>query len=875
MRLRSYLFLLILVAVLPMVGFSVMTVVSLFQQQHASITRGLVHLARAISVAVDRELNGSIDTLHALAASEHLDTGALARFDAQAKRVLWRHKSWSTVSLADASGQTVVDLLRAPDAALPFIGDREFFREVLASHRAVISDLAVDGSRGGGSLSVAVPVVRGQQVRYVLIAEIQPATFALVLASQRPAGDGTVSLLDRRRIFVAHAPRPERLVGTSAPEALARRVGAREEGVVSTVTGDGASVYTGFHRSALSGWTVAVGAPRAVVDAVLGRWLWRVGIVGLGLLALGLGAAWWFERRLRLPITAMSRSARAIARGTPLAPLPASPIAEVASLASAIEHADLLLRERAKERDRVEAELADQREQFRVTLTSIGDAVIATDEAGSIRFVNRVAQALLGRSAAELVGRPLDDGWLVVDEVSRTCLESPVARVIRDGVVVEMNGQPLLVGRDGAEIPIAGSMAPRRDAGGRPRGAVLVFRDITERRRAERERAELLERAQGARRDAEAANRSKDEFLAMLGHELRNPLGAIANAAYVLDLVGGAEPPAAQARQIIARQVKHVARMVDDLLDVARLTAGKIVLDRRAVNLAEAVTRCLHDLSAAGKTPRHRIALETEPVWAHADATRVEQIMANLVLNAVKHTPPDGSIRITVGPADGEARIRVEDTGVGIPPESLSRIFELFQQGPQTLARLGGGLGIGLTLVRRLVELHGGQIEAASEGPGRGSTFTVRLPRLPMPLPVLAPAPVADETAARRRILLVEDSQDAREMLRAYLAHLGHDVLEAEDGPRGVQAALRFRPDAAIIDIGLPGLNGYEVARRIRGVPHGEEMLLVALTGYGQPSDRALALEAGFDAHLVKPFDRDRLAALLARAPQRAGAAPG
>ena len=867
MRLRSYLLLLILVAVLPMVGFAVMTVVSLFQQQRAATSLGLVHLARAISVGVDRELNGSIDTLQALAASEHLDAGNLARFDPQAKRVLWPHKTWTTVLVADPSGQVVLDLLRPPDAALPEIGGQPFFRSTLLTQRPMISDLTA--TRGGPSALVAVPVLRGGQTRYVLVAEIPPVALGAILASQQPPADWRVSLIDRRGLLVATTPNPETTVGGTAPPELLGRMGGQGEGVVQTVARDGVAYYTGFHRSGLSGWAVTVGAPRGVVEAALWNWLARVGLVGLSLLAIGLGGAWWFERRLRLPITAMSRSARAIARGAPPVSSTASPIAEVGALAEAIDHADLLLRERAKERDRVEAELAEQREQFRVTLTSIADAVIATDEAGSIRFANAVAETLLGRTEAELVGQPLDEVMLVVDESTRTRLDSPVARAIREGVVEEIGGHPVLLRRDGAEIPIAGSAAPRRDGARRPVGAVLVLSDITERRRAERERAELLERARAAQRDAEAANRSKDEFLAMLGHELRNPLGAIANAAYVLDLIGGADRSSAEARQIISRQVKHVARMVDDLLDVARLTAGKIILDRRPLDLAQAVARCLDDLSAAGKTGRHRVSVTVEPVWVSADQTRVEQIVANLVLNAVKHTPANGSIGVMVDGNDQEARIRVQDSGAGIPPESLSRIFELFEQAPQTLARSGGGLGIGLTLVRRLVEMHGGQIEAASEGEGQGATFTVRLPRLPTPGAAAGPASSTPESAPRRKILLVEDSQDARAMLRQYLLQLGHEVVEAEDGPSGLDAARRERPEIAIVDIGLPGLNGYEVGRQIRSWPWGGDILLIALTGYGQPGDQARSLAAGFDAHLVKPFDRARLSALIDTSTQK------
>jgi len=438
-----------------------------------------------------------------------------------------------------------------------------------------------------------------------------------------------------------------------------------------------------------------------------------------------------------------------------------------------------------------------------------------------------------------------------------------IARVMRDGSVADAGRRTLLRSRAGDETPVECRGAPRRDAEGRTIGTVLVCRDASERRRAERERAEILARAHAARDEAESANRAKDEFLAMLGHELRNPLGAISNAMYVLELVGSQTAPAVQARQVIGRGLEQLTRMVDDLLDVARVTRGTVVLDRRPLNLADTVTQSLSALSASGRTARHQITVDVEPAWVDADPVRVQQIVTNLIVNAIKYTPADGTIHVTVGAPDDSAVIKVADSGIGISAAMLPRIFEPFAQGDRTLERSPGGLGIGLTLARRLVESHGGTIEAESDGAGRGSVFTVRLPRVPTPQN--EPAAIG-EGAVPRRVLLVEDSQDARDMLRMYLAQLGHQVYEAADGPSAVEAALRVLPDVALIDIGLPVVDGYEVARRIRATPDGRHLYLVAVTGYGQPKDRDQALAAGFDDYLVKPFDRDRLATLLAAA---------
>jgi signal transduction histidine kinase len=381
---------------------------------------------------------------------------------------------------------------------------------------------------------------------------------------------------------------------------------------------------------------------------------------------------------------------------------------------------------------------------------------------------------------------------------------------------------------------------------------------LVERARIERQ---LHERAE----EMELASRAKDEFLAMLGHELRNPLGAIGSAAHLLDRVGSDDPRAGRPLEVILRQVDHLSRLVDDLLDVSRVTMGKVVLDRRPIDVAHSVARCVAMMRSARKTDRHTVYLDTEPVWASADETRVEQIAGNLLVNALKYTPEGGDIHVTVRAEEGAAVIRVADNGIGLSPSLLPRVFEPFVQGERDMERAQGGLGIGLTLVRRLAELHGGSVHAASDGPGRGCTFTVRLPAMARPASLTAPASNGNASPTGLRILLIEDNDDSREMMRHLLHLSGHDVHEASDGVSGVATALEIAPDVAIIDVGLPGLSGFEVAARLRRTPEGRQISLVALTGYGQPEDRARALNAGFDAFLVKPVEPEELQRALTR----------
>jgi PAS domain S-box-containing protein len=408
-----------------------------------------------------------------------------------------------------------------------------------------------------------------------------------------------------------------------------------------------------------------------------------------------------------------------------------------------------------------------------------------------------------------------------------------------------------LATKDGRVVETAWSMVRLSDD-----SRVGIGLDVTERRRYE---AEMRD----ARAAAETANRAKDEFIAMLGHELRNPLSAIAGAVAVLQRVGRPDDqPAASARDVIVRQTQHLARLMDDLLDVGRVMTGKIVLDRRPLDLLESARRVEATVRATGRAARHRLSVAGTPAWIDGDHTRIEQVITNLVTNALKYTPPDGAIGISVGEDGHESLVRVSDTGRGIGPELLPRIFDLFVQGEQAAERAQGGLGIGLTLVRRLVELHGGRVEAASAGAGTGSTFTVSFPRLP------APRPPAGDPRRRRvppqRTLVVEDNDDAREMLRTLLQLDGHVVWEAANGIAGLAAALEHRPDVAVIDIGLPEMDGYEMARKLRASESLKHVKLIALTGYGQADDARRAHEAGFDLHVVKPVDPERLADALA-----------
>ena len=495
----------------------------------------------------------------------------------------------------------------------------------------------------------------------------------------------------------------------------------------------------------------------------------------------------------------------------------------------------------------------DSRARLVALVESSEDAIVSKTLDGIITSWNRAAERIFGYTPTEAIGQPIT---LIIPEDHAAKAAEVMARLRRGEPVEHFDTERVC--KDGTRVPISLSISPIKDPLGRIIGVLKISRDITESKRVERERADLLAESQ-------EANRAKDEFLAMLGHELRNPLGALTTAARLLE--GAApEPMAARARAVIARQTGHLARIVDDLLEVGRVVAGKIDLERQPLDVGEAVSTHVAVLRETGKLAAHHVTCVVEPLMIDGDPARIEQIVGNLIGNALKYTPAGGRVHVSVQRVEGEVVIEVLDSGVGMPTELLQRAFDLFVQGERPRDRAQGGLGIGLTLARRLVELHGGRIMADSAGPGQGCRMTVHLPMLPQPvadLPVEAPEAVHDPNGTGQRIVIVEDNDDVREMLRYLLESIGHEVDEAADGVQGIAKVAELRPDVALVDIGLPGVDGFEVARRLRASGVLSKTLLIALTGYGLDKDREAVLAAGFDRHLTKPVEPDLLIQIL------------
>jgi len=501
---------------------------------------------------------------------------------------------------------------------------------------------------------------------------------------------------------------------------------------------------------------------------------------------------------------------------------------------------------------RARREIGEREERIRLLLDSTAEAIYGIDLSGVCIFCNPACARLLGYdSPAALIGRQLHpliyhtkpDGTPYPPE------QSPIFDAMRHRREAHVDSD-VLWRADGTSFPAEYWSHPiARD--GEVIGVVVTFLDITERRRAEEEVRE------GSRR--------REQFLAMLSHELRNPLAAILSATRLLEGAVVADTVRQEAGLVVERQAKHMARLLDDLLDVARITRGRIVLRNERIDLRDTTRSAIEALGPfLDEHDSHlKVDLPEDPVPVIGDPARLQQIQANLLSNASKYSPRGGHIRMELARVDGHARIRVSDNGQGIEPEMLPSIFDLFVQGDQSLARSEGGLGIGLTLLRSLVELHNGSVEAHSEGRNKGTVFTVWLP-LASTVTASAGGAEGRSTDTVRTVVLVEDQADARRMMQLLLESQGVNVFTADNGKEGVALIERVHPELALVDLGLPVMSGFELARHVRGKSDNSTTRLVALSGYGQDSDIQAALDAGFDEHVTKPPDPELLTKLLA-----------
>jgi PAS domain S-box-containing protein len=485
---------------------------------------------------------------------------------------------------------------------------------------------------------------------------------------------------------------------------------------------------------------------------------------------------------------------------------------------------------------------------------SSDDAIISKSLEGIIQSWNAAAERLFGYTSDEAVGRHIS----LVIPPDRMSEEDHIISSLKTGTRID-HFETERVRKDGRRIQISLTVSPLKDHDGNVIGASKIVRDITEQKRVESELRALAA-------DLADADRRKDEFLATLAHELRNPLAPLSNTLAVLKRSAIQDVALRGGLDTMERQLEQLVRLVDDLLDLSRITHNRIELRKRHVEIASVIRQAVLAAQPLAEAAGHTIEVTSlaDSVHLHADPVRLTQIFGNLLNNSCKYTPRGGTIRVIATREGNDAVVTVADTGMGIPRDKLAAIFDMFTQVDQSLEQSQGGLGIGLTLVKRLVEMHGGSVEARSAGEGQGSEFIVRLP---IALGVSEPfTPVESESTTRQatqRILVVDDNKDSADSMAMLLELTGHQAYTAHDGQQALDLVEQLRPDVVLLDIGLPTMSGHEVGRRIRQQPWGKDVALVALTGWGQEEDRRRSQEAGFDGHLVKPVDHTRLLAML------------
>ncbi len=726
MRIRIFVALMVAAIMLPLVLASALAVNQIRLEEKAASLTTLHKTVDAISLTVDRDIQASISALQALSNSEHLQTGNYESFYVQAKAINRSQNSWVGLFRPDGTQvlNTAVAFAETPKAttASALVG------KVIASQKPFVSDIFVGPLTGRQLVAVYVPPTQISSTSYVVAQGFSLAHWKDIAKRQDLPADWIVAVIDRAGRFISRSHKSDEFLGRAARPELVAAAANTKQGLIQHSTMEGIESYDAFDHSELTGWTIAVAAPVATIDAPIMRAV-QTATAGflLALMLSGILAA-AFGRRFVSAVQNASAAAVALGQGQSPRMVAHTSIVEVDVLNQSLANAGELL-----EKERLARQLAE----------------------------------------------------------------------------------------------------------------------------AERERLLVVEHQ--AYEAIQKENTAKDHFLAMLGHELRNPLAAISGAVEVLSLDNKGMRESNHHLGIIRRQNRHLMHIIDDLLDMSRLTAGKIVLHPQPVNLAECLQRCVDGLKAAQRVNGHSINVTTESLWINADPVRIEQILINLIGNALKFSAAGSSIKVDLQQVGRLAVVRVQDQGTGMTPELIAQVFEPFIQGPPPVSGDHSSMGVGLALVKQLVGLHGGTVEVASAGLNQGSTFTCHFPVVPAPLSETALAPARLMAPQSRTLLYVEDNADVRSVMSEMLRLSGYAVIEATNGQDALTAVSVNRPDAIVLDIGLPDMNGYELARQLRLLPNSLDVPIIALTGFGESRDKDAAAQVGFNAHFVKPVDPDEL----------------
>jgi len=858
---RDHLILLVMAAVLPVVVFGGWLALSISDERRSAVERELHDTARGLAASVDRELSNTVATLKILATSRNLERRDFSLFYADARRRLETQRSWMAVTLDEAGGRRVLNTWVPYGDPIEPMGERESFTRAISSGFPAVSGLQSGPRTGDPGYLVRLPVFRDVSLLYVLSASVSPGAIRDILAEQKLPEQWSASVVDAHGSIVAQHPGHADAIGRRSALAVTAGGGMKDPGWHQGTDAEGRVVYFANARLGAAGWTVVVAVATAVVDYPFWRSLGTVVMGGVGFLLLSLLAATILGRRITRPLRALSDTADDLCSGR-LTTHPSSPVTEIDALADALLKAGF-------QRAEAERTLRDREER----LSAIIDRTIAgigqLDLDGRFTLANDRLCEMAGRPREEVRVSRLDEFLHPEDAADGRRL---LAEVIETGR--SQTREARLLRPDGTTMWTSISLSFIRE-NGQPAFAILVALDITDRKRAEAERSELLEREKRARADAERANRAKDEFLATLSHELRTPLNALRLWAGVLRQRPVDPDTLARGIDTIDRNAALQAQLIDDLLDISRIASGKLRLEMGPIELQAVIESAVETVRATAEGKHLTLArtLDREVGPVLGDATRLQQVMWNLLSNALKFTPAGGRIEIRLQRRGADAEVTVTDTGQGIDPALLPHIFDRFRQGDSSSTRPQGGLGLGLAIARQLVELHHGTIRAESAGEGRGTIFTVTLP-LTMAarpwsrglaasaLPVSMIEPLRDLA-----VLVVDDDADAREALAMSLSQSGARVTTAASVADAMAQAARQWPAALVSDIGMPGEDGISLIERVRRleVTRGGHMHALALTAYAGEEDRRRILEAGYDLHVPKPVNTTTLIALLVR----------
>ena len=872
MTLSRRLLLLMLAVLLPSAALFVWIVGGTYLREAENEDRHVRETVRALALVVDRELDKRAAVARTLAASHALDEGDHRRFHAEAQAATQATDDW--VVLVDIDNELI-------DTSVPFgtpLPRRAWRPDLgLVTGAPQVTNLHLNPLTKAPVLVMFAPVPNVYPPHFNVGVAFTPAALQAILRQQELPRGWQAAVIDRDNVVVAHTQADIQLARRARPE-LVRAVNRLGEGAVDLPGEGGAMERTYFSRSPLYGWTFVIGVPRASISSAARRAALQAagGAAFLGVLAVVL--ATWGAGRIRKPIQALEQAARDLAAER-VPQLQPTGLAEVDEVGAALHRAGVqaaqindelerrvavALKAAQEAQARHEALQRVLAEELLALITDHLPVLISyVDREMRYRLNNRAYERWFGRPRSDITGRLVSE---VSGEDNWQKMQPRLAEALRGNPVAweERLHYPAM-GPRWVEV----NYVPHRGKDGRVEGVAILVHDITARREANEELQRL--NAELAR-----AHRRKDEFLATLAHELRNPLAPITNALELLRLKNAVQPEGQTQAQMIERQVRQLTRLVDDLLDVARINRGRIDLRREPVEVGALCREAALAARAAMDAGGHQLSLllPEHEVWLDADPTRIAQVLLNLLHNAAKYTPHGGQVVLAAAVEDGQAVLRVRDNGIGLAPEHLASVFEMFSQVVPALERAQGGLGIGLALVRGLVHLHGGRIEAHSAGPGQGSEFVVRLPlgNAPVSRPAVQATPPAPLTPLR--VMVVDDNRDAALSLAELLELGGHQVEVAHSGEAALALAQQFAPQLCLLDIGMPGMNGYELAERLRAA-HGTTMRLAALTGWGQQEDKRQAMKAGFDHHLTKPIDGPALEDLLAEvaSEQRTGRA--